>query len=199
MFLPAHSRRALRCALVILASAALVAAGCGGDDDTPIATEEPVQETDEQPAQTEALNRDDPDGDSDDQDETNDPSAQLAQQLCAFFNPAGISEIVGERVGTPQLQGRTCSVRAADSVSTARVSVEVLNEPGGFEAKRESLGVDEELPDIGDEAFLSGTTVVIRSGDMIMVTNAQADLGGDTVVDPADVVYMADLLASLVF
>lgn len=200
-----------RCAAgVLVALSLLLGAACGDDNDTrddeiettTPATDAPGQTGGEAPIVENGADLEPDPDDTDGGGESGDgidgeSDDELIAAICGYFNPGGLAEIVGEPVGEPRLRGATCSVRAVDSVSTARVSVEVEHEPEAYERQLDRLPLDEELDDIGEEAFRSGTTVVVRSGDTVMTATAQANLGGTHEVDPGDVVYLAELLAGL--
>ncbi len=87
--------------------------------------------------------------------------------VCTLLENLDVDALLGEEGGTPDGDGARCVVLPVDPESTGQVGVGLVI-PGGeaYADRQEILGSDSEVEGLGDEAYLTGSWLHVRAGDI---------------------------------
>jgi hypothetical protein len=180
-------RLPLTCAVVALGAVALV--GCGDDDDESAdTTGAPTSSSDTTTAPVDT---------SPDIAEDEDPDDSMGTDEgdpCVYTEGIDAEAILGEPVADPESSGDVCTFAAADSSSTAELNIAVRIGAGAeaYQQQRDLLGADAEIPDLGDEAFNSGTWIHVLAGEGYIYVQGIPNPVGDTRLNIFDLEAAAD-------
>lgn len=187
-------RSAVSFVFVALLAAALV--GCGDDDESSDSTvpSEAVDTTGVEPDTSPDIVEDE-----DVEDEVEDEPVD-EMDACLYAEGIDAEAILGEPVGEPESSGDVCSIAATDSSSTAELNIAVRLGAGAeaYQQQKDLLGADAEIPDLGDEAFNSGTWIHVLAGEDYLYVQGIPNPLGDTRINIVDLEAAAgQVLANL--
>jgi hypothetical protein len=123
------------------------------------------------------------------------PAAEQGPDPCGYLQQAEVGRALEVDVGAGQRSGRVCKWKPRSGPGSATLQVHHSDGQRIYDHERELLGVDEELSEIGDEAFRSGLVVGVRKGERFFSLALAPSIGGP-MPKPPNAIELARQVAS---
>jgi len=99
---------------------------------------------------------------------------------CAMLAGVDLQAALGEAAAAPVDRGNQCDVEPVDAASPASMLVHYVDRDGAaiYAQQNGLFGIDNAVPDLGDEAIATGTRIHARAGDAFLRVQIVRDPAG---------------------
>jgi hypothetical protein len=118
---------------------------------------------------------------------------------CALLAGVDLTGLLAEKPAEPEGSTVSCTVRAADESSHARLdlTVHVTGGADAYEQMSELLGTDAPVDGLGDEAIRTGSRILARSGDSSFSVQVVRNASTAPQLEGVDLVPVAFAIADV--